>query len=263
MSTITVTPKFISLSNARSIYTERRTASSNPTQTILFIHGLGGTADVFYPIYSTCLVELPQTTLLSYTWLGTVDDKPVILATLVEEIEAILFSEVPTGPIVIIAHSAGTQLATSFITSDSPVLQRVSHVVLIAGPLDLPFPDEVVAKQENLASLLATDGQQGLIDSLLSLFTGKTTMESRPLAAALVRAAAMVVHKESYAAAIRAFARGAKAPAKYDFSKIPEHVKVLIVGGGEDTMVPPEKLQAVTGKIKGAGYISLFDSEQI
>lgn len=86
-------------------------------------------------------------------------------------------------------------------------------------------------------------------------------MESRPLAAALVRAAAMAVLKESYAAAIRAFARGTKAPAKYDCSKIPEHVKVLIVGG-EDTMVPPEKLQAVTGEIKGVGYISLSEVGQ-
>lgn len=262
MSTITVAPKSILLPNGRSIYTERRTASSNPTQTILFIHGLGGTADIFYPIYSTFLAELPQTALLSYTWPGAIDTKPVTLTTLVEEIEAILLSEVPTGPIVIIAHSAGTQLATSFITSDSPLLQRVSHVVLIAGPLDLPFPDEVVAQQESLASHIATDGQQGLIDSLLPLLTGKTTMESRPLAAALVRAAAMAVPKESYAAAIRAFARGAKAPAKYDFSKIPEHVKVLIVGGEEDTMVPPEKLQAVTGEIKGVGYISLFEVGQ-
>lgn len=142
MSTVTVTPKSILLPDGRSIYTERRTASSNATQTILFIHGLGGTftADIFYPIYSTFLAELTQTTLLSYTWPGAVDDKPVTLTTLVEEIEAILLSEVPSGPIVIIAHSAGTQLATSFITSDSPVLQRVSHPVLIAGPLDLPFP---------------------------------------------------------------------------------------------------------------------------
>ena len=148
------------------------------------------------------------------------------MSGLVADIAAVLTLEALTGSMTIVAHNAGSQLAMSFLISGSSLLARTSHVILIAGPLKLSCSDEVVAGQKRLTSMIAKEKEQGVIDSLLPLLTGKTTTESRPLAGGRVRAAAMSVPNESYAAAILTFANDTRAPVK-----APEHIRILVVDG--------------------------------
>ena len=90
-------------------------------------------------------------------------------------------------------------------TAQSAALPRIPHVAFIGGPLCTPFSEEAVTKQLDLARLIAEDD---IMDSLLPALTSSTSMETGPLAVALVRPTVMAQTKDGYAGDIKAFAEG-------------------------------------------------------
>ncbi|KAF7790301.1 hypothetical protein EIP86_001255 [Pleurotus ostreatoroseus] len=270
--TVSVTTKAITGPGGSRIHVERRKPEgTSPQRSVLLIHGLGGTVDVFYPIYVSLLSAIPDATLLSFDWPGhgasslpahAVSDapnhRPLALADLLASIEAVIASEAPNGPISIIAHSAGSLLALSLLDKASlALLARLSHAAFLGGPMDLPFPPEVVARQQGMAGLVASSGQAVLVDALLPALTGTTTMRARPLAAALVRATTMGQSKEGYAAGILAFAEGFK-DATVRWETLPKDVRLLVIGGSEDQFVDPSSLGAIANKM-GAQHATVQD----
>ena len=204
---------------------------------------------------------VPSTTLLSFDWPGHGKSrlpKPapgsndqLTLADLVASVEAVISSRIPEGHIALVAHSAGTVVATLFLQQASAALAaRISHIVLVGGPLDLPFPAELVERQMSLAALARVAGPQALVDTLMPALTGPTSVRTRPLATALVRALMMAQTNEGYAAGVEALAVGCK-EASVDWQALADrYSRVLVIGGSEDQLLNPAELGGLVTKLR-------------
>ena len=265
---VSVVPAFIGTALGSQIYTERRTSRATSSQeTVLFIHGLGGTIDTFSPIYSSLLASLPSTTLLSFDWPGHGKSPlpepapgtatPLTLADLIASVETVISTSIPQGRITLVAHSAGTVIATMFLQEVSAtVATRISHVVLIGGPIDLPSPAELVERQMAMAVRAKISGPQVLVDALLPALTGPTSVRTRPLATALVRTLMMAQTGEGYAAGLQALATGCK-EANVDWLALAKsYSHIMVIGGDEDQLVSPSALDDLAAKL-GARHATI------
>jgi len=267
MPSPSVTSKFISLSNEGPIvYTERVSLFHGEApfcRTIILVHGLDGTVNTFHPIYAPLLTGLPSgSVLLAYDWSGSGlsparKGSPPSIYDLVGDLETLIDSEVPTGFIDIIAHSAGTFLAVELLLSLSSVLSRVIHVALIAGPSAIPLSPQMVALQEQFASVVEKQGIPALVDGFCPMLLGETTLKENPLAVTVVRSVCMTQSSKRFSTAVRALSSYGAQRMPYVFENIPTDVKVLFIGGTEDKMVSLEVLDQISKRIKGSRVVSL------
>ena len=262
---LNIATKFIRLTNCVELYTERITSpslSDAPSSTIILIHGLTLTVNAWYPMYNSLIFSFPSTALLAYDWSGG-GISPVhpsrrdnlTFTHLIEDLDALITSEIPTGPITILAHSAGSLIATQFLLSSSPNASRVTHAIFIGGPLEIPVPPAVSDLQYTMADSVEKQGWSSIVDSRLVYMTGPTTVKTRPIVCALMRAITVGQSWEGTAYAIRAFARFCQSD-KGTYENIPKGIRKLIIGGDEDSWFPKDVLEKVAGRI-GAGLVML------
>ncbi|KAI9061204.1 alpha/beta-hydrolase [Trametes sanguinea] len=194
------TSRFITFSTRSTLYTERwHVGAESPTLTVVCIHGLGGSSHIFYPTIQPLLSLLPHAHVLAYDRAGSAlsplpdhGGTPMSAAHMLADLDALLAIEAPTGPLVVVAHSAGTMLAARWLLTASPAVKRVTHVIFIGGPIAVPAPVEESEMRKRLAEVVESSGPCAILDSmLLPLLLGKTSIASRPLAVALVRTIGM------------------------------------------------------------------------
>jgi pimeloyl-ACP methyl ester carboxylesterase len=268
MTPITTIRKFVTVAPGVEIYTERRTfsATTNPTETILFIHGLGGSINIFYPVFAAILSSRPESTLLAYDWFGcglspyaSVSRPTPTAHDLINDIDQLVELEAPEGPLIVIAHSAGTILAIRWFTSpaiNSRHISRINSTVLIGGPIALPVTPAVVHMQRQLADVVSTRGPHELLDQVLPISLGPATIEGNPLAVALVRSIMAGHSKEGYAAALRAFSKVSdEGPLLWE--RLPKAMRILFIGGRDDLSVGPEILKGFAGEVQGSQVVIL------
>lgn len=239
--------KFIQLPTGSKLYTERwhLASADQPSQTLICIHGLGASSGIFHPSFKPLLSLLPSAHILAYDRAGSglsplpdYGDTPLSLSHMLAELDALVASEVPTGPIVLVAHSAGTVLAARWLLTLSPALERVTHVIFLGGPIDVPAPPEQSEMRLRMAIILETAGPTATTDGALPLLLGKTSMSQRPLAVALLRAITISQDGAAFAAAVRAFDRDISSEGKtIDWEAIQKRFKVLAICGDEDVLV--------------------------
>ncbi|RPD72462.1 alpha/beta-hydrolase [Lentinus tigrinus ALCF2SS1-7] len=236
--------KFLDTPHGTKLYTERWSAGTDtPSQTIILVHGMGSNASVFFPFIKSLLSLIPTAHVIAYDWPGSGQSLLPALSALevpsfISDLDALIAAEASTGPISIVAHSAGTVVASRYVLTASPHVVRVSHIVYLGGPINPPFPAEVTAMQEQMAALIVSRGPSVVVDNVLPMLVGKTTMAERPVAVGFVRAITLSQSAAGYAGTIMAFRRdvgeGGKA---IDWAAIQKKAKVLAVYGDEDVMV--------------------------
>ncbi|CAL1716048.1 unnamed protein product [Somion occarium] len=271
MSAIKVIPKFVTLPNGVQLYTERvaltEPADSSETHTIVLIHGMGGSTSIFYPIYASLLSSFPSSTLLAYDQAGhglsPIDPSkvhgganPLAIDDIRSDLDALITQEAPTGRLSVIAHSAGTLITSYFLISSSPNVARISHAVFIGGPLSMPAPPEVTTMQLAFCSKVEKEGTSAIAEDVTPALVGKTSMQSRPVAVALVRSLLLGQPKDGYAAAIRAHSAFMKL-GPFPFEKFPDALEVLFVGGEEDLFVSPDAMNTLSEKVRNSQVITL------
>ncbi|KAI0715832.1 Alpha/Beta hydrolase protein [Cerioporus squamosus] len=205
--------KFLDTLHGSKLYTEHWSAGAEtPSQTIILVHGMGSSASVFYPFIRPLLSLIPTAHVVAYDWPGSGQSPlpaPSLLKvpSFISDLDALISAEAPAGPISIVAHSGGTVIASRYALTASPHVARISHIVYLGGPINPPFPAKVTAMQEHMAALIAAGGPSVVIDNVLPMLVGKTTLAERPVAAGFVRAVTLSQSAAGYAGTTLAFRR--------------------------------------------------------
>ncbi|WP_298289454.1 alpha/beta hydrolase [Novosphingobium sp.] len=213
---------------------------------VLFIHGLGGTGNVFGPQvgvlsrFFTCVrFDLPGAGQSALGAVRTMDD--LVLATLSALEQAGI-----DQPVHIIAHSMGTVVA-QHLALRAP--ERVRSLSLI-GPVHAPAE----AGRKGLQARAATarsEGLTGIADQIVAGGTSADTKAHRPEIAAFVRELVMRQPAAGYAQHCEALA-GVEAA---DVSQI--GVPALLITGDEDNTSPSPACAALASKFPDAELLIL------
>jgi pimeloyl-ACP methyl ester carboxylesterase len=272
MEPITTVRKLVTVAPGVEIYTERRTlpTTTNPTETILFVHGLGCSINSFYPVFSPILSARPKSTLLAYDWSGCGlspfpgASRPTLTArNLVDDLDKLVELEASEGPLIVISHSAGVILTIRWLTSPaigSLHIARIKSAIFIGGPVAVPVPPMIAQAQYHLADVVLEGRSYELEEHLMPKLLGPSTRESNPLAVALMRCILVGHNRKGLAEAMIALTNvGSEGPLLWE--RFPEALSVLFIGGKEDLFVRPDALEEMARGVKGS-QIVIFDLGQ-
>ncbi|WP_067683083.1 bifunctional fumarylacetoacetate hydrolase/alpha/beta hydrolase family protein [Nocardia miyunensis] len=193
---------------------------------VVLIHGLGGATTVFEPQ----VAALAEThTVLRYDLSGHGRSPLAGAASIdawVEELRALLDAEGMTTT-ALVAHSMGTLIATTFATRYP---DRVSSIALL-GPVRTQN-DQARKGTHARARIVREGGMSAVADTIVANALSRKTLETQPLASALVRELLLGQNPEGYATACEALA----AAVEPDIASI--EVPVLLVTGDADPVSP-------------------------
>jgi 3-oxoadipate enol-lactonase len=213
---------------------------------VLFIHGLGGTGNVFGPQvgmlsrFFTCVrFDLPGAGLSPLGNARTIDD--LVSAAL----DVMDRAEIDT-PAHVVAHSMGTVI-TQHLALRAP--ERVRSLSLI-GPVHAPGDagrNALYARAEKARA----EGLTEIADQIVAGGISAETKAHRPEVAAFVRELVMRQSAEGYARHCEALARVEAA----DVGKIA--VPTLLITGDEDNTSPASASATLTQKFQDANLLIL------
>jgi pimeloyl-ACP methyl ester carboxylesterase len=207
--------------------------SGNP---ILFIHGLGGTSNVF----------TPQVGVLSRFFRCIRPDLPGAgrsPSNGVASIESLVESVLPLleEPAHVVAHSMGTIVAQHLAVRAA---ERVKSLVLL-GPIHEPTSAGRDAMRTRAATARA-EGMRPIADAVVQGGTSADTKAHRAEVAAFVRELVMRQSPESYAAHCEALACAEPA------SLAQIYQRVLLITGDEDGTSPPRAVSEMARSLPRA-----------
>lgn len=201
--------------------------STGDGDAVLFIHGLGGTANFFGPqvgvlsrFFSCHRFDLPGAGRSPSNGEATID---ALVATTLEVMDSLGLST----PSHIVAHSMGTVVAQHLALA-AP--ERVRSLSLI-GPIHAPA-DAGRAGLRDRAAKARAEGMVEIADQVVSAGTSIDTRAAKPEVAAFVREMIMRQSPEGYANHCEALAAAEAA----DVSRI--DVPTLLITGDEDNTSP-------------------------
>ena len=212
---------------------------------ILFVHGLGGTSNVFTPQvmalggrYRTVRADLPgsgRSPAGGSLSIGGFAEAIVRLARVLGVERAHL-----------VGHSMGTIVCQHVAVSEP----RLVRSLALFGPLLAP-PDPARQAMRDRAAKARAEGMAGIADAILQGATSGDTRANNPVGAALVRELLMRQDAEGYAKTCEALAGAAAA----DVKRI--GCPTLLVTGDEDAVAAPSAVRAMGEQINGARVVVL------
>jgi pimeloyl-ACP methyl ester carboxylesterase len=218
-------------------------AAAGASDSVLMIHGLGGTSNTWTPIldgfrrFAMLRFDLPGSGRSARV------EGPLSIARFVTASLRVLAAK-GLERAHVAAHSLGTIVALH-LAADQPKLVRS---LALFGPLLAP-PDPartaIRARGEKLRRE-GVVGMQEVADALVQVATSAETRQKRQVAAAFVRESLMRQDPEGYARTCDALAEAVPA----DASRI--HCPTLLVTGEEDVVAPPQAVRALGAKIADA-----------
>ncbi|TCD64281.1 hypothetical protein EIP91_004289 [Steccherinum ochraceum] len=265
MSSFNVAPQTVTLSSGIQLYTERVTSkhapSSDAQTTIVLTHGLGGSTNMYYPIYADLLSAFPTATLLAYDHAGMSNSPPPSIAEMTWSnysriLGDLLEQEVPTGKIILVAHSASTFLVCQYLLNSPANLSRITHAVLIGGPMNTPIPQRQVDSLTTVTKVVEEKGGAAVIDSVLSVWTGKSEFTRSGLGSALTRALFNQQPHKHFASLFKSFIE-AVGTTTLPLENYPRSVKTMILFGLEDEVIPLDQMEIVAKRITGAKFVTM------
>jgi len=222
------------------------TESNGSGVPILFIHGLGGTSNVFTPqvgllsrFFACHRFDLPGAGQSPSSGEATID-------ALVEATIDVMNELGLEGSVHVVAHSMGTVVAQHLALK---VPDRVRSLVLI-GPVHAPGEAGRTAIHDRAAKARG-EGLVGIADQIVAGGTSAETKATRPEVGALVREMIMRQDPEGYARHCEALA-GAQAA---EVSQI--LVRTLLITGDEDNTSPPPASALLASKFPTAELVIL------
>lgn len=207
---------------------------------VVFIHGLGGTCNVF-DAQVAALAGTHHVVAFDLTGHGM---SPLTSSTTVagwaDDVVAML-DEFGAESATVVAHSLGTLVAQQVIAS---VPDRVRSAALL-GPLR-DLPDAARQAQRDRATLVRAEGMAAVAHTISRGALSEATRAARPVVSAFVKELLQRQSPDGYAAACEALA-GSTPP---DVSQY--EGPVLASTGSDDGVSPPDRLEAFAAEFKGA-----------
>jgi pimeloyl-ACP methyl ester carboxylesterase len=207
---------------------------------ILFVHGLGGTSNVFSPqvgalsrFFECIRPDLPGSG-------RTVAAGAFSLPDLADQLAELLKGR-GVEKAHVVGHSLGT-VVCQHLAVQHPALVRSLSLI---GPLAEP-PEPARGALKARAATARAEGMAGIADAIVQGGTSADTKAHRPEVAALVREILMRQDPEGYALTCEALAEVKAADASA--IKCP----TLLITGDEDGTAPPPRVKALTASIAGA-----------
>jgi 3-oxoadipate enol-lactonase len=212
-------------------------------ETVLLIHGLGGTSNTWSGLgatlarYATIRPDLPGSGRS-----GRVTGE-LSIARFVGAMLKVLDASNVSGAHVV-GHSLGTIVATH-LAAEHP--ERVRSLALF-GPLLAPAEGAraAIRTRGEKARSEGTIGMQAIADTLVQASTSATTRTRRPAALAFVRESLMRQDPEGYGRTCEALADATPA----EIARI--DCPTLLVTGDEDAVAPPQSVRAIGERIAGS-----------
>ena len=207
---------------------------------IVFVHGLGGTANVFDPAASA-LVGDHRVICFDLTGHGMSPlAKETSIAGWADDVVAIL-DDCGVEQASVVAHSMGTIVAQQVIASCP---HRVDKVVLL-GPIRDLAPAGRQSQRER-AALVRESGMAAVAHTISRAATSATVQAEQPAVVAFVKELLLRQVPEGYAAACEALAESSP-PDVSAFER-----PVLLVTGSDDGVSPPDRLDDVAATFTSA-----------
>lgn len=215
--------------------------SAGSGEPILFIHGLGGTGNVFGPQvqvlsrFFTChRFDLPGAGLSPSAGENTVEALVDAALTVMQRVRV-------DTPVHVVAHSMGTVLAQHLALRHP---ERVRSLALL-GPIHAPAEAARTALRGRAAKVRA-EGMVSIADAIVAGGTSDETRAAQPAVAALIREIVMRQDAEGYANHCEALA-GAQAA---DVAALP--CPALLVTGDQDNTSPAPACHALANRFRNA-----------
>ena len=200
----------------------------------VFIHGLGGTLDYWYPLIQTGgLADTHALHLYDFEGHGLSPTSPLSklsISSLASDVRGLFdFLKITSGA-SLIAHSMGCLVAIQFVLQNPGLVDKL----ILVGPPPSPLPAAASKNSHARASLARTKTMAAVVDAVATAGTSSTTQSSNPLAVAAVRLSLLGQDPEGYAKACAALADATEG---LSISEI--KAETLIITGSEDKVSPP------------------------
>ncbi|KAL7796751.1 hypothetical protein V8C37DRAFT_371349 [Trichoderma ceciliae] len=226
---------------------------------LVFVHGLGSTAEYFFPLVSDLgLQDVATLHLFDFEGHDLSPSHPLSVLT-VDSLAADLagvFSHAgitESNPGTLIAQSLGCIIALKFVL-DNPGLVKM---LVLLGPPPFPLPEATRRDFEQRTGLVRTAGMGAVVDEIVLSSTSERTRKTNPLAISAIRLSLLGQEPESFAKACSAFAR--------DETALPVEnldMRTVIIPGGEDKISSLEVMREYTERIREADIVSMPDIGQ-
>ncbi len=218
--------------------------AGNSGDSVLMIHGLGGSSNTFAPLmnavaqFTVLRIDLPGS--------GRSDRVQGVLSisSFVDAVFKVLRAA-GLSRVHVVAHSMGAIVATHMAVREPASVRSLA----LFGPLLAP-PDSAraaIRARGQKARNEETAGMQLIADTLLSSVTSSQTRSERPAAAAFVRESLMRQTADGYARSCDALADAQAA----DVSGLT--TPALLVTGDEDPVAPPQAVRMMAEKLSQRG----------
>ena len=215
--------------------------------TVLCIHGLGGSSNVWTPVMPAFGARRVIRLDLPGSARSALPDGPLSIAIYLAAVIKVLDRlKIPSAHVI--AHSMGTLIAQHLAVEHAA---RVKTLALL-GPLTAP--SDAARAASNARATLARQGVAGLQQIADAVSTGATsaeTKELRPVTVALIRESLMRQTPEGYARSCEALATATAAAVE----RIT--VPTLLVTGDEDRVAIPAAVEHLAGRISNARTVVL------
>ena len=207
---------------------------------VVFIHGLGGTCNVF-DAQVEALADTHRVVSFDLTGHGM---SPLAASTSVagwgDDVVALL-GDIGASECALVAHSLG-RLVAQQVLSIAP--DSVSRVVFLGPVRDLP--DAAREAQHDRAQLVRAEGMTSVAQAISRGAVSETTRSTQPAVVAFVKELLQRQSAEGYAAACEALGQSSP-PDVAAFQG-----SVLAVTGTDDGVSPPDRIDAFAGEFTDA-----------
>lgn len=238
--------------NSKQLY--YRQAGSSSGLPIIFIHGLGGSSELYNPLISALGLEKTHSLhLLDLEGHGlspTSASSVISISSYASDFAALARHATITSGATVIAHSMGCLVALT-LAINHPEL--VSKLVLL-GPPPSPVPEAGRNGSITRAATIRSQGMAAVVDAVITAGTSAKSKIDNPIGITAARMSLLGQDPEGYAKGCTALAGAIEA---LEVGKI--KASTLIVTGEEDKVSPPAVCEKYAGEIKDAKVVVLPD----
>ena len=244
------TTSLISINNKLLHYKRIGEASGSP---IVFVHGLGGSAEFFTPLINSLNLERSHS-LQVFDWEGhglspSSPLSKISIQSLAQDLNGVVSKAEAKSGVTLVAYSMGCLIAVQFALTHP---EKVSKLILL-GPPSSPLPEVASTAIHTRAETVRAKGMHAIVDAVATAGTSEATKTSNPLAIAAVRMSLLGQDPEGYAKACTALA---EAPA-LDFAAL--QPKTLVITGSEDKVSPPQLCEKYVKELQGKARLQVLD----
>ncbi|KAK4693208.1 hypothetical protein P7C71_g4149, partial [Lecanoromycetidae sp. Uapishka_2] len=219
-------------------------------ETIVYIHGLGGTTEFFRPLIEAAGLNGFHNILYDLEGHGLTPTKAssrVTIDTLVADLAGIFnLPSLHIESATLVAHSLGALIAMNFAL-EYPSL--VKKLILIGSPPS-PLPTDVSNGLYQRAAAVRASGMRasGAAETMSMAGTSLMTKKTKPLALSAVRASLLSQDPEGYAKGCTALAGTAGTAIEFEKITLP----TLIIAGEDDNISSVGWAKAMEGRLPDA-----------